>query len=450
MYIICNEIPWIDPFDCFIRLRGDGPSIIFESHAGSPKTSRYSFIGVDPKIIINSKSDDPDISIELLRRLSLRNSVPRIDGIPPFVGGIVGYFGYGFAHLIETLPQNACDDLQIPDIVLMNVDLVVSFDNVLMKGWIIATVGENGNDELLCRKRISEVTDRIGQESGIIKTGRKDSKIRVMSNLTKKEYIDMVKRCKEYISAGDIFQANLSQRLSAHVRGIDPLNLYRILRGINPSPFSAFFDTGEIQLVSSSPERLVRLNDGIIETRPIAGTRPRGDDLLKNTILQKELLSDEKERAEHIMLVDLERNDIGRVCRFGTVHVDEFMVLEPYSHVTHIVSNITGSIRHDKDAIDLIQAVFPGGTITGVPKIRCMEIIDELEPTARGPYTGSLGYISNTGDIDFNIIIRTFVISDGWAHVQVGAGIVADSDPVREYNETLYKAEALIKTLELL
>jgi len=385
-----------------------------------------------------------------VRRLSLRNSVPRIDGIPPFVGGIVGYFGYGFAHLIENLPHKACDDLQIPDIVLMNVDLVVSFDNVLMKGWIIATVGENGNDELLCRKRISEVTDRIGQESGIIKTGRKDSKIRVMSNLTKKEYIDMVKRCKEYISAGDIFQANLSQRLSAHVRGIDPLNLYRILRGINPSPFSAFFDTGEIQLVSSSPERLVRLNDGIIETRPIAGTRPRGEDLLKNTILQKELLSDEKERAEHIMLVDLERNDIGRVCRFGTVHVDEFMVLEPYSHVTHIVSNVTGSIRHDKDAIDLIQAVFPGGTITGVPKIRSMEIIDELEPTARGPYTGSLGYISNTGDIDFNIIIRTFVIKDGWAHVQVGAGIVADSDPVREYNETLYKAEALIKTLELL
>ena len=450
MYIICNEIPWLDPFDCFIRLREDGPSFIFESHAGSPKTSRYSFIGVDPKIIINNKSDDPEISVELVRQLSLRNRVPRIDGIPPFVGGIVGYFGYGFAHLIETLPHKACNDLQIPDIVLMNVDIVVSFDNVLQKGWIIATVRENGTDEFLCRKRVSEVGDKIRQRNGIVKTCRYNLKTRLMSNLTKKEYIDMVTRCKEYISSGDIFQANLSQRLSAQVKGIDPLNLYRILRRINPSPFSAFFDTGEMQLVSSSPERLVRLNEGIVETRPIAGTRPRGVDQLKNRIQQQELLTDEKERAEHIMLVDLERNDIGRVCRFGSVHVDEFMVLEPYSHVTHIVSNVTGSIRHDKDAIDLIQAVFPGGTITGVPKIRCMEIIDELETTARGPYTGSLGYISNTGDMDFNIIIRTFVIKDGWAHVQVGAGIVADSDPVREYNETLYKAEALIKTLELL
>jgi len=259
-----------------------------------------------------------------------------------------------------------------------------------------------------------------------------------------------VKRCMEYISAGDIFQANLSQRLSAHVKGVDPLNLYRILREINPSPFSAFFDTGDMQLVSSSPERLVRLYDGVVETRPIAGTRPRGTDPVRNGILQKELLTNEKERAEHIMLVDLERNDIGRVCRFGSVSVDEFMVLESYSHVTHIVSNVTGRINPDNDAFDLIRAVFPGGTITGVPKIRCMEIIDELEPTARGPYTGSLGYISYTGDMDLNIIIRTFVIRDGWAHVQVGAGIVADSEPEKEYFETLYKAEALIKTLELL
>ncbi len=450
MYIIYNEIPWSDPFDCFIRLRGDGPSFILESHVGSPKTSRYSFIGVDPKIIINSKFNDSNISIELLKQSLLRDTIRRVNGIPPFVGGIVGYFGYGFAQLFESLPHKACDDLQLPDIVMMSVDLVVSFDNVLKKGWIVATVGANGQDELSCRKRISEVWEKIRENKCLIKIGSHGSKARVMSNLTKKEYIDMVNRCKEYISKGDIFQANLSQRLSAHVKGIDPMSLFRILRKINPSPFSAFFDTGEIQLVSSSPERLIRLNDGIVETRPIAGTRPRGDDCLKNSILQQELLSDEKERAEHIMLVDLERNDIGRVCRFGTVHVDEFMVLEHYSHVTHIASNVTGIMRHDKDAIDLIQAVLPGGTITGVPKIRCMEIIDEIEPTARGPYTGSLGYISYTGDIDFNIIIRTFVIKDGWAHVQVGAGIVADSDPVREYHETLYKAEALIKTLELI
>ncbi len=450
MYIICDEIPWIDPFDCFIRLKGDGPAFLFESHGGSPKTSRYSFIGVDPRIIYNGNSHDQDISLESLRELLPGEEVQRIDGIPPFVGGIIAYFGYGLAHLFEDLPGIAPDDLDIPDIILMKADLIVSFDNVLKKVWIVATVGDGMHDEQLCQRRISETEERISREQTCIKSGIKAPGMRVVPNLTGKEYIDMVNRCKEYISAGDIFQANLSQRLSANVKGVDPLNLYRILRGINPSPFSAFFDAGEWQLVSSSPERLVKLQDGIVETRPIAGTRPRGDDLLINGIMQGELLADEKERAEHIMLVDLERNDIGRVCRYGTVHTDEFMVLEPYSHVMHIVSNVKGRMSPDKDALDLIRAVFPGGTITGVPKIRCMEIIDELEPAARGPYTGSLGYISNTGDMDFNIIIRTFVIKDGWAHVQAGAGIVADSDPVREYYETLYKAEALIKTLELL
>ncbi|MCC7202599.1 MAG: anthranilate synthase component I family protein [Nitrospirae bacterium] len=450
MYTLYNEIPWIDPFDCFIRLRGDGPSFLLESHAGSPKTSRYSFIGVDPKIIIAGNAGDHDVSERLLRELLTAGRVEKTDGLPPFTGGIVCCFGYGFAHLFENLPHNAVDDLLIPDVVLLGTDLVVAFDNVLRKGWIVGTAGGNGQDERLCRDRIRDVERKISQGNRLLKAGPEIFSKRVMSNLTKKEYIDMVKRCKEYISAGDIFQANLSQRLSAHIRGIDPLSLYRVLREVNPSPFSAFFDAGDFQLVGSSPERLVRLQDGIVETRPIAGTRPRGDDTLINGILQKELLSDEKERAEHIMLVDLVRNDIGRVCRFGSVCADEFMVLEPYSHVMHIVSNVTGEMRDDRDVFDLIGAVFPGGTITGVPKIRCMEIIDELEPTARGPYTGSLGYISNTGDMDFNIIIRTFVIRDGWAHVQVGAGIVADSDPVREYNETLYKAEALIKTLELL
>ncbi len=450
MYIACNEIPWIDPFDCFLRLRGDGPSFLFESNGGSPRTSRFSFIGIAPEIIINGSSDGIVATSELLRQLTGKSRVPRVNGIPPFVGGIVVFFGYGFAHLFEKLPRNSSDDLQLPDIVLMKVDLMVSFDNVMNKAWIVASVVDSVHDESLYRRRISEVEHRIRHGSSIIKSGRHISKTRVMSNITKKEYIDMVNRCKEYISAGDIFQANLSQRLSAHVNGVDPLNLYRILREINPSPFSAFFDTGDMQLVSSSPERLVRLHDGIVETRPIAGTMPSGNDPVKNGILQRELLSDEKERAEHIMLVDLERNDIGRVCSFGSVKVDEFMVLEPYSHVTHIVSNVTGMIKPDKDAFDLIKSVFPGGTITGVPKIRCMEIIDELEPTSRGAYTGSLGYISYTGDMDLNIIIRTFVIKDGWAHVQVGAGIVADSKPEKEYYETLYKAEALLKTLELL
>jgi para-aminobenzoate synthetase component 1 len=260
----------------------------------------------------------------------------------------------------------------------------------------------------------------------------------------------MVRRCKEYIAAGDIYQANLSQRFSADLGGADPLRLYKILRSVNPSPFAAYLDFGDLQLVSSSPERLIRLHEGIADTRPIAGTRRRGDDHAETRDLSVELLTNEKERAEHIMLLDLERNDLGKVCKYGTVAVDELMVIENYSHVIHIVSNVMGELAAGRDAFDLVRAVFPGGTITGVPKVRCMEIIDELEPVARGPYTGSIGYFSNTGDMDLNIIIRTFVVSSGIAHIQVGAGIVADSDPVREYFETLQKAEALIKAFKML
>jgi anthranilate/para-aminobenzoate synthase component I len=272
----------------------------------------------------------------------------------------------------------------------------------------------------------------------------------LVPGITRAGFEAMVRKCKEYIAAGDIYQANLSQRLSATINDADPLNLYKLLRGINPSPFSAYLDFGDLQLVSSSPERLIRLHEGIADTRPIAGTRRRGVDGAETRALSAELLTNEKERAEHIMLLDLERNDLGRVCDYGTVVVDEMMAVEDYSHVIHIVSNVRGKLTAGRDAFDLVRAVFPGGTITGVPKVRCMEIIDELEQVARGPYTGSIGYISNAGDMDLNIIIRTFVIKDGKAHLQVGAGIVADSDPPGEYLETLQKAEALRKALEML
>ena len=260
----------------------------------------------------------------------------------------------------------------------------------------------------------------------------------------------MVIRCKEYISAGDIYQANLSQRFSASIGGTNALNLYKILRTVNPSPFAAYLDFGDLQLASSSPERLIRLREGVADTRPIAGTRRRGSDKAEMRELSKELLTSEKERAEHIMLLDLERNDLGKVCSYGSVVVDEIMVVEDYSHVIHIVSNVRGKLAPGKDAFDLVRAVFPGGTITGVPKVRCMEIIDELEPVARGLYTGSMGYFSNSGDMDMNIIIRTFVVKDGIAYLQVGAGIVADSDPEAEYRETIEKAEALKKALAML
>jgi aminodeoxychorismate synthase component I len=270
---------------------------------------------------------------------------------------------------------------------------------------------------------------------------------RTTPGMSETDYARRVRRCLEYIAAGDIYQANLSHRFAVELGGRSPRSIYRRLREINPSPFAALIELPDVTLVSCSPERLVRRCGQDVETRPIAGTRPRGTSTDEDRLLVEDLLMNPKERAEHIMLVDLERNDLGRVCSYGSVRVDEFMAVERYSHVSHIVSNIRGRLAPGRNALDLIRAVFPGGTVTGVPKVRCMEIIDELEPVRRGPYTGSIGYLSASGDLDLNIIIRTLVIAGARAYLQVGAGIVADSDPLREYQETLFKAEALLKAL---
>jgi anthranilate/para-aminobenzoate synthase component I len=267
---------------------------------------------------------------------------------------------------------------------------------------------------------------------------------RVTIGQTREEYAGRVRRCLDYIRDGDIYQANLSHRFELHLGQRTPRGVYRKLRDINPSPFAALLEFPDVTLVGCSPERLVRLQGSDVDTRPIAGTRPRGSTGEEDEWLAEDLLLNDKERAEHLMLVDLERNDLGRVCAFGSVHVNDFMALERYSHVIHIVSNVRGRLAPGRDAMDLIRAVFPGGTVTGVPKIRCMEILDELEPVRRGPYTGSVGYISANGDLDLNIIIRTLVIKEGRGYLHVGAGIVADSEPSREYQETLYKAEALL------
>jgi aminodeoxychorismate synthase component I len=269
------------------------------------------------------------------------------------------------------------------------------------------------------------------------------------ANLTREEYIERVKRCQDYIAQGDIFQANLSLRFSIPLEGCSPLMLYSILREVNPSPFAAFLNLGKLQLISSSPERLVHVSGRSVETRPIAGTRPRGKTASEDYRMTADLLTSVKERAEHLMLLDLERNDLGKVCRYGSIKVDEFMVTEQYSHVIHIVSNIQGRLRENVTCLDVLQAVFPGGTITGVPKVRCMEIIEELEPVVRGLYTGSIGYISFAGDMDLNIIIRSLFLTENTAYFQVGAGIVADSDPHGEYQECLYKAEALMKSVRI-
>jgi para-aminobenzoate synthetase component 1 len=347
--------------------------------------------------------------------------------------------------------------------------MIVAFDHVLGKAWVIVNPGAR-EQEMGFRKPESDQWGGLYDEAAnkllalharllamntrsttvTFETKSDPGRYTLEPNISQAQFESMVRQCKEYIAAGDIYQANLSQRLSAKIGDADALRLYTILRAINPSPFAAYLDFGDLQLVSSSPERLVRLHKGMADTRPIAGTRRMGRDQAETSELSAELLMNEKERAEHIMLLDLERNDLGRVCEYGTVRVDEMMAVEDYSHVIHIVSNVRGRLAPGRDAFDLIRAVFPGGTITGVPKVRCMEIIDELEPVARGPYTGSIGYLSNAGDMDLNIIIRTFVVKDGIAHIQVGAGIVADSVPEHEYFETLQKAEALKKALEQL
>jgi anthranilate/para-aminobenzoate synthase component I len=482
------ECSTLTPLVALEVLRTDRFPVLLESARTSDKTGRYSFVTADPYLIFRSRGDAVELDLPAtpagkygkratmkrrpltkLRELVANYRTERVAGLPPFTGGAIGFFSYDFARQFERFPRRAAVDLDIPEAYFIFVDLVIAFDHILNKAWVIVNPGareqelgfrrpEPGQWEALYEEAVERLAGMIAKlknasarrDAGEFEAKRKGGDHALTPNMTKDRFTSMVSRCKEYIAAGDIYQANLSQRLSAEIGTADPLRLYRILRSVNPSPFAAYLDFGDIQLVSSSPERLIRLREGVADTRPIAGTRRRGSDNAETRELSAELLTNEKERAEHIMLLDLERNDLGRVCDYGTVVVDEMMVVENYSHVIHIVSNVSGTLTEGRDAFDLVRAVFPGGTITGVPKVRCMEIIDELEPVARGPYTGSIGYISNAGDMDLNIIIRTFVVKDGVAHIQVGAGIVADSEPEREYFETLEKAEALKKALERL
>jgi aminodeoxychorismate synthase component I len=481
------DLTGLTPLAALDAFRAAGCPVLLESARVSDKTGRYSFVTADPYLIFRSKGDTVELSLPAtpkgkygrrasmnrkpllkLRELMSNYRAERVDCLPPFTGGAVGFFSYDFVHQFEKLPRTVTVDLDIPESYFVFVDMVVAFDHILNKAWIIVNPGAREQEMGFRRpepnqweRLYDEAADKLlafgsklaakHMKSDVRLFGKGDpQRFRLKPNMTQADFESMVRCCKEYIAAGDIYQANLSQRFTAKIGNTDPLQLYTVLRDINPSPFAAYLDFGNLQLVSSSPERLISLRGGIAETRPIAGTRRRGGNRAETQELSAELLTNEKERAEHIMLLDLERNDLGKVCGYGTVQVDEMMVVEDYSHVIHIVSNVRGELTAGRDAFDLVRAVFPGGTITGVPKVRCMEIIDELEPVARGPYTGSIGYISNAGDMDLNIIIRTFVIKDHMAHVQVGAGIVADSDPEREYFETLQKAEALKRALERL
>lgn len=471
------ELPFTDPQQIYEVLQGPY-SFLLESIKGPEKIARYSFVGSEPFLVFKVKNRIIEItgsSITLKTRSPLkalkgllrpyRIEIP--DHLPPFAGGAAGLISYDFVHYLERIPRSAVDDLDIPDAHFMLVDTVAAIDHKLGKTFLISCPGADeivsGPDdkeeginwahhyEMACEK-IDRLNRAIqsGKPAGSVRKRKERPGIKINHEMGRQYYIDIVKSAKEYIRAGDIFQANLSQRVSADIGDTDPWQIYKVLSGINPSPFAAYFNLGDYYIASSSPERLVKVNGNVVETRPIAGTRPRGIDEEGDRLMRNDLLLNEKERAEHLMLIDLERNDLGKISDYSTVEVDELMITEDYSHVIHIVSNVKGTIAKGRDCFDAIRATFPGGTITGVPKVRCMEIIDELEPVIRGPYTGSVGYISFGGDMDLNIIIRTFVIKDNTAYVQAGAGIVADSDPEREYHETLKKAEALIKTLEVI
>ncbi len=475
----------VTPLGALEALRPLGHAVLLESVRRNERIGRYSFVTADPYLVFRSRGDRVDLHwtaapsgkfggratlrrrpLAKLRELTANYRTARVPRLPPFTGGAVGFFSYDFVRRFEKVPSRAADDLRAPESCFLFVDLVVAFDHAAERAWLIVNPGAREQEMGFRRPEAGEwprlydaAAERLRAHAALL-AGEMPSaatagpprgaRPALGAQMTRERFESMVRTCKEYIAAGDIYQANLSQRFSADLGGRDPLELYRVLRGINPSPFAAYGEFGDLTVVSSSPERLVRLREGVADTRPIAGTRRRGRDMDETRELTAELLTNEKERAEHIMLLDLERNDLGKVCDYGSVQVDEMMVVEDYSHVIHIVSNVRGELAPGRDGFDLIRAVFPGGTITGVPKVRCMEIIDELEPVARGLYTGSLGYLANTGDLDLNIIIRTFVVKDGVAHLQVGAGIVADSDPGREYQETLQKAEALVKALEKL
>ncbi len=467
--ILTRPAPSASPLELYAKIASARcPSFLFESGNGDGTMGRYSYFGVDPYHTLYGKGEtcvcrsiqgrlDPGISsFQYLTHLLGHQRIVRPPGAPPFFGGAVDYLSYDLARRFERLPSLALDDLACPELEFACFDLVGAVDHELNRLVLMFCppldrfLGEpreklfrEGRDRLVefeARLTGPEVVDTHGSHLGRLTfTPEQEQAI----------YSRNVRRCQEYIAAGDIYQANLSHRFNVTSSAFSSLgdlqtdlSAYRRLRALNPSPFSGILRFDTIRLISSSPERLIRLEGRRADTRPIAGTRPRGTNAADDQRLINELRVNEKECAEHVMLVDLERNDLGRVCRFGSVQVDELMTLEQYSHVTHLVSHVAGTLKDHATGFDLLKAMFPGGTITGVPKIRCMEIIEELEPVRRGPYTGSMGYLSWSGDLDFNILIRTLVMKDGRGYLQVGAGIVADSDPAREYEETIHKAQA--------
>lgn len=425
-------------------------SFLLESVEGGEKIARYSFLGTCPKSDVLSPK-----SFEEIRQILKRYKPVKVEGLPRFSGGLVGYIGYDAVREIERIPDRNPDDLKLPLMQFLLADTLLAFDHIKHKILIISNAHVKGSPKKAYREACARINALERKLKRTLKLGREEFEIpahpisepKVRSNLSKSEYEQMVRRAKGYIRAGDVIQVVLSQRFEAKCAA-EPFDVYRVLRIINPSPYMYYIKLGGVRIIGSSPEVMVRLEKGIATLRPIAGTRPRGRSDEEDKKLAEELLASKKERAEHIMLVDLGRNDLGRVCDFGSVKVTEEMVIEKYSHVMHIVSNVTGKLKKGKDAVDLFRASFPAGTVSGAPKVRAMEIIDELEKTKRGLYAGSVGYFSFSGDLDSGIAIRTILIKGKQAYVQAGAGIVFDSVPAKEHQETINKARALLAAIE--
>jgi para-aminobenzoate synthetase component 1 len=455
-----------EPEEVFLRLCGRPHCLFLDSAMRDPRLGRYSFVTADPFDYLEQPADAPDSLAELARRVPGMEAAT-IDGLPPFQGGAAGLVSYDLGRQLETLPRPAVDEFRVPALAVGLYDVVVAFDHVEQRGWIIS----QGLPELDPARRQRRARKRLEEFRGWLSAPASDHRgvlgparvppIRpdelapqhpvpgldgLVSNFSEADYLRAVEQAIEYVYAGDIFQVNLAQRL-LYPAGDDPVALYRRLRRRNPAPFAGYFDLGDFQIVSSSPERFLRVTDRLVETRPIKGTRPRTARPEADLRAGDELRHSEKDRAENVMIVDLLRNDLARVCEPDSVYVSQLCALETYEYVQHLVSAVCGRLADGRGPIDLIRAAFPGGSITGAPKVRAMEIIAELEPTARGAYCGSLGYLGFDGSLDLSILIRTITAGRGWWQAPVGVGIVAQSDPRREYEETWDKAEGLIRAL---
>ncbi len=465
--LLCDSLT---PVSAFLRLDAGTDACLFESVVGGERVGRYSFLATDPHMrlvasgnslsIIRGDQEETRVvenPMREFRKLIESIRVAQIDGLPPFTGGAVGYAGYDVVRYVEDLPDSPPDDRGLNDLAFSFYDSMVVFDHITKTLTIVALARPDqcDSDEQAYDQAVSRI-DQMIQQLSCPETGLTFDDIDVepleptefTSNFSQSEFEEAVHRCQDYIRAGDIFQVVISQRLETAMQ-CNPFEVYRTLRVLNPSPFMFFLRSGDLTLVGSSPEIMCRVVDGKMTVRPLAGTRWRGKTEHEDQELERQLLADEKERAEHVMLVDLGRNDVGRVAEYGSIELPDLMVVERYSHVMHISSTVTGQLREDCDAFDALMASLPAGTVSGAPKVRAMQIIDEIEPQRRGPYAGAVGYFDYSQNMDTCIALRTMVIQGDKAYIQAGAGIVADSDPTAEYQETLNKAKGLLRAIEL-